>query len=185
MVPFKEASRAVKMPRSSDPPSTRNPTAVALFRSGKITRPNPVLAELVSSEAPLPMNKSAPVMRILSNSPFRRATVPETSGSSTPVTNERLTLMVALPNTTSAMLNPAEPPIWNVGSVARRSTAASTSGFTAWKDWVQSNTAVPVETRFNRKKRSTPMSLTTSTPCNCALPKAPSRPVYFRTVPSA
>ena len=130
------------------------------------------------------MNKSAPVMRMLSISPFKRATLPATSGSSTPVTSVRLTLMVALPNTTSAMLNPAEPPIWKVGSVDRRSTAASANGFTAWKDWVQSNTAVPVETRFNRKKRSTPMSFTTSTPCNCALPKAPSRPVYFRTVAS-
>ena len=176
------ASRAVKIPRSSAPPSTRNPTAVALFSSGKMTRPNPALAELVSSVAPLPMNKSAPEMRMPSNSPFRRATVPETSGSSTPVTSVRLTLMVALPNTTSAMLNPAEPPIWKTGSVDRRSTAASASGFTVWKDCVQSNTAVPVETRFNRKKRSTPMSFTTSTPCNCALPKAPSRPVYFRAV---
>ena len=97
MVPFEEASRAVKMPRSSDPPSTRKPTAVALFGSGRITRPNPVLAEFVSSVAPLPMNKSAPVMRMLSNSPFMRATVPVTSGSSIPVTSVRLTATVALP----------------------------------------------------------------------------------------
>ena len=113
-----------------------------------------------------------------SRSPFNCTTESTESGSSTPLTRVRLMLTVALPNTTSAMLNPTEPPMRKVGSLVPKATPAPETAC-----WVQSNTPPPMtELRFNWNTRPVPMSFTASTPCNWALPRAPDRPVYLRTL---
>ena len=101
---------------------------------------------------------------------------PVIPGTLTPITELRVTEIVALPSTTSAMLNPTLPPILKVGDVEVSSTLAA-----ARPVWVQSKT-VPVlaEILFNWNTNPVPMILTASTPCNCALPRAPSKPVNFR-----
>ena len=129
------------------------------------------------------MKSAAWVMAMDSRSPCNRATVPSTSGSSTPLTTVRLTATVALPSTTSAMLNPTVPPMRKVGSVGPRSTAAPESALVVRLACFQSSTRPPVtEVRFNCSERFVPMILTTSTPCNRAVPKEPSNPVNLRTV---
>ena len=101
---------------------------------------------------------------------------PVIPGTFRPVAELRATEIVALPSTTSAMLRPTLPPIRKVGDIEVRSTLAA-----ARPAWVQSRT-VPVlaETLFNWNTSPVPMILTTSTPCNCALPREPSKPVNFR-----
>ena len=95
--------------------------------AGVLTLPKSRLVESVFSEAPLPMNRSAPVTEIPSRSPL--STPPGTvSGSRIPLTSERLTSMVAEPKTTSAMLRPTLPPMRKVGSVGPRATSTPATG---------------------------------------------------------
>ena len=167
--------RAVKIPNCIDALATLKPTAVVLSADGSVTDPVVKLRA-----APEPMNKLALVMATESRSPFR-VSVP----TATPDTSPRPTLTVALPKTTSAMLRPTEPPIWNVGSVAASDTAAAASGLpeslTNALPCFQSITAVPAETRFSERESPEPIIFTASTPWRRADPKAPFRPVYLRT----
>ena len=97
-------------------------------------------------------------------------------GTVAPVTDERLTEIVALPSTTSAMLRPTLPPILKVGEAEVRFTWAADN-----PDWVQSSPLPGVcEERFIWKTRPVPITFTTSTPWSCALPSDPSNPVYLR-----
>ena len=122
------------------------------------------------------MNKLASVIDKVSKSP-RSTRVPASSGSSMPLTELRLMVSVALPKTTSEMLSPMDPPMRKVGSRGLNATAAPERA-----PWVQSSTApVATEVLFSWSTRLVPIIWTTSTPCNCALPKAPSSPVYLRT----
>ena len=123
------------MPKSSEPPLTLKPTALASLLAGKVTFPKLTLLESSFNEAPLPMKRVAPVMFTARSEPRNRATVPSTDGSSTPEIVVRLRVMLALPNTTSAMLRPTLPPIRKVGSVAFKTTPAE-----ATAGWVQSRT---------------------------------------------
>ena len=123
------------MPKSSEPPLTLKPTALASLLAGKVTFPKLTLFESSFNEAPLPMKRVAPVMFTARSEPRNRATVPSTDGSSTPEIVVRLRVMLALPNTTSAMLRPTLPPIRKVGSVAFKTTPAE-----ATAGWVQSRT---------------------------------------------
>ena len=149
------------MPKSSEPPLTLKPTALASLLAGKVTLPKSTLFESSFSEAPLPMKRVAPVMFTAKSEPRSRATVPSTEGSSIPETVVRLRVTLALPNTTSAMLRPTLPPIRNVGSVAFNTTPAE-----ATAAWVQSSTPpCATEVLFNWKTRLVLMSFTASTPC--------------------
>ena len=180
VVPLVRISRAVKMPRSRLPPETLKPTAFGSLAAGSDTLPKSPLFESSLRLAPLPMNSLAWVTAMDSRSPFNCTTGSTESGSSTPLTRVRLMLTVALPNTTSAMLKPTVPPMRKVGSLVPKVTPAPDS-----PNCVQSRTPPPVtELRFNWKTRPVPMSFTASTPCNWALPKAPERPVYLRTLAS-
>ena len=91
----------MKIPRSSDPPLTLNPTALESLLGGKATLPKSTLLESSFNKAPLPMNNEAPEMFTARSEPRNRAVVPSIDGSSTPDTEVRLRLMVALPKTTS------------------------------------------------------------------------------------
>ena len=162
------------------PPLTLKPTALASLPAGRVTVP-----EAASKVAPVPMNKVAPVTDTVSSSPFRTAAESSRVGSSTPARTERLTLTVARPNTTSAMLRPTAPPIWKVGSVGPRSTPALASTLLVNPVCFQSSTGAPatlvwLSFRYN----AVPVSLNASTPCNRAVPSAPSKPVYRRGVSS-
>ena len=75
--------------------------------AGKVTLPKSTLLESSFNDAPLPMNNEAPGMFTAKSEPRNRAVVPSIDGSSTPDTDVRLRLMVALPKTTSAMLRPS------------------------------------------------------------------------------
>ena len=138
-VPLAEVSRAVNTPRLKAPPVTLKPTALASSLAGNDTDP-----EAESNVAPVPMNNVAPVTDTDSSSPFKTAAESSRVGSSTPVSTERLTLTVARPNTTSAMLRPTDPPIWKVGSVGPRSTPALASTLLVTAVCRQSNTAAPL-----------------------------------------
>ena len=89
-------SRAVKMPRSSEPPSTLKPTARGSSLAGKETLPKVALVASTSNRAPLPMKSRALLMDTPRRSPCSLR-VPASSGSSTPDTTDRLTSTVALP----------------------------------------------------------------------------------------
>ena len=112
------------MPKLSEPPLTLKPTALASVLAGKVTLPKLTSFESSFSEAPLPMKSVAPVIFTARSEPRNRVTVPSTEGSSTPETVVRESVMLALPNTTSAMLRPTLPPMRNVGSVAFKTTPA-------------------------------------------------------------
>ena len=177
-MPLVKISRAVKIPKSRLPPETLKPTAFGSLAEGSATLPKSLLFESSLRLAPLPMKSLAWVTAMDSRSPFNCTTGSTESGSSTPLTRVRLMLTVALPNTTSAMLNPTEPPMRKVGSLVPRVTPAPETPC-----WVQSKTPPPVtELRFNWKTSPVPMSFTASTPCNWALPSAPETPVYLRTL---
>ena len=150
------------MPSFREAPSTLKPTAFGSSLAGRPTVPNSLLVESSFRVAPLPMKSVAPEMEIPSNSPWSLATVPATSGSSTPETSVRLTSTVARAYTTSAMASPTEPPMRKVGSVASSCTWAA---FRA--ACFQFKTApLATEVRFNWNTRPVPMSFTASTPCN-------------------
>ena len=171
------------MPNCRLPPLTLKPTAFGSLLSGNVTVPYPVDPATSFKVAPLPMNRAASVMAMDSRSPCNRATMPSSSGSSTPLTTERLTATMALPSTTSAMLRPTVPPMRKVGSVGPRSTPAPERTLVVRPVCFQSSTRPPVtEVRFNWSERFVPMIFTTSTPCNRAVPSEPSNPVNFRTV---
>ena len=177
-MPLVRISRAVKMPRSRLPPVTLKPTAFGSFAAGSATLPKSPLFRSSFRLAPLPMNSLAWVTEMDSRSPLSCTTGSAASGSSTPLTWVRLMATVALPKTTSAMLKPTEPPMRKVGSLLPKVTPALPTA-----DCVQSRTAPPdTELRFSWKTRPVPMSFTASTPCNWALPRAPERPVYLRTL---
>ena len=166
----------MKIPSFREAPSTLKPTAFGSLLAGRVTVPNSPLVESSFRVAPLPMKSVAPEMEMPSNSPWSRATVPATSGSSMPETRVRLTSTVARAYTTSAMANPTVPPMRKVGSVASSCTWAAPR-----EDCFQFRTApLDTEVRFNWNTNPVPMSFTASTPCNWALPKAPCRPVYLR-----
>ena len=159
-------------PRFKEPPLTRKPTAVVLVSDGRFTRPDSAL-----NVAPVPMNNSAPVTATESNSPFKvsEATV-------TPDTWDRPTFTVALPSTTSAMLNPTEPPISKVGSAAPNDTAAADSGLPesvadALPCFQSSTAPLVTEDRFSLNVRFVPTIRTASTPLSSARSNAPVRPV--------
>ncbi|NBP24434.1 MAG: hypothetical protein EBU81_07775 [Proteobacteria bacterium] len=79
-----------------------------------------------------------------------------------PLTSERLTSMVAEPNTTSAMLKPTLPPMRNFGSVGPSATRTAATGACR-----QSSTPPPgTEVWLSFNTRSLPMIFTASTPCN-------------------
>ena len=150
--------------------------AVGSLLAGKVTVPNSGFVESIFRRAPEPMNRVASVIATDSRSPFNFWVV-ASSGSSIPLTIERLKLTVALPNTTSAMAKPTLPPMRKVGSVGLSAMPAS-----ARMDWVQSSTLPSVtEVRFMSRRRAVPINLRASTPCNCALPNAACTPVYLRT----
>ena len=114
----------MKIPRSSHPPLTLNPTALESLLAGKATLPKSTLLESSFNEAPLPMNNEAPEIFTARSEPRNRAVVPSTDGSCTPDTVVRESVMLALPNTTSAMLRPTLPPMRKIGSVAFKTTPA-------------------------------------------------------------
>ena len=176
----------MKMPRFREASATRKPTAAVSLVAGNVTEPKAPLFGSRFRLAPVPRKRLALVMEITIKSPANTAAA-ASSGSSTPVTAERLTLMTASPKTTSPMLKPTTPPIWKVGSTAVRPTAAEASGFdesvTRVLPCFQSSTWVPTDTRLSDKVRPVPIIFTAGTPCNWALPKAEVKPVYFRTVP--
>ena len=179
-MPLLEASRAVNTARLRAPPLTLKPTALASLLAGRVTAPDSAL-----KVAPVPMNSVAPVTDTESNSPFSTAAESSKVGSSTPVSTERLTLTVARPNTTSAMLKPTVPPIWKVGSVGPRSTLALASPLVVNPVCFQSSTAAPVTLVWlSFRYSAVPVSLNASTPCKRAVPRAPSKPVYLRGVSS-
>ena len=102
--------------------------------------------------------------------------VDASSGSSTPETTRWLKSTVALPYTTLAMLNPAEPPICRVGDVL-----VSVSPAVESEAWFQSNRSPPVtDVRFRPSEKLLRMSFRESTPCSWARPKVPIKPVYLR-----
>ena len=177
--------RAVKMPRFNEASATRKPTADASSGAGNVTDPKDALFGFRSRLAPVPRKRLASVMEITIRSPARTEEA-ASSGSSTPVTVDRLTWITASPKTTSPMLRPTTPPIWKVGSTAVRATAAEASGLeasvTRSLPCFQSKTWVPTDTRLRDNVRPVPIIFTAGTPCNWALPKEEVRPVYFRTV---
>ena len=88
----------------------------------------------------------------------------------------RLTAIVALPKTTSAMLRPTLPPMRKVGSAGVRLIPTEAS-----PDWAQFITRAPfTEVWFNWNRKAVPINWTASIPCSWALPRAPSSAVNFR-----
>ena len=169
----------MKTPRSKLPPDTENPIAVGSLLAGKVTVPNSGFVESTLRRAPDPMKRVASVIAMVSRSPFS-AWAPATSGSSIPLTIERLKSTVALPNTTSAMARPTLPPMRKVASLGDNVMPAS-----AKVVWDQSSTLPPAtEVRFMSNRNAVPISLSESTPCNWALPSAACTPVYLRTAPA-
>ena len=99
----------------SEPLERPKPTALASVASGRLTVPNPDWVESVFNVAPVPTNNWALLKLSETRSPANVSAGSELSGLSTPVTAVLLRLTVALPYTTSAMLNPALPRIANDG----------------------------------------------------------------------
>ena len=104
----------------SDPLEIPKPTALASSASGRLTEPNPAWVESVFNEAPVPTNNWALLRLTDTKSPANVSAGSALSGLSTPETELLLMLTVALPYTTSAMLNPALPRIANDGLEALR-----------------------------------------------------------------
>ena len=136
--PSEFAGFAVNTAKFRLPLATLRPTAVGELLSGNTTRPKVVLAEFRSRVAPLPMNKLAWVIEITSRSPPKTSPVPD-SGSRIPEMDLRLTAIVALPKTTSAILRPTLPPMRKVGSSGVRSMPTEASPI-----WVQFITRAPL-----------------------------------------
>ena len=94
--PAPRDSRAVNTPRSRVPAPTLKPTALGSLLAGNVTEPKTALPASVLRLAPLPMNSLAWEIAMANKSPLSVET-PEDSVTVTPVTTERLTLMIALP----------------------------------------------------------------------------------------
>ena len=99
-------------------------------------------------------------------------------GITTPDTGPRVMLRVALPITTSAMLIPTVPPIWNGTSSGLRPTPVLVRA--ACDQSI--NTPSVAEVRFIWKLRRVAMIFTASTPCSWALPSSAFSPTYLRNV---
>ena len=167
----------MKIPRSRLPASTLKPTAFGSFEAGNTTVPNWETEASSSRRAPLPMYKRALRMDTVKRVPCKRLE-PASSGSSTPDTALRATLMVALPKATSAIARPTVPPISKVGSVGFKAMEAKAKG-----DCVQSNTApLATEVRFSFSDKFVAMIFTSGTPCNWARPRDASMAVNFLAV---
>ena len=94
--PVPRDSLAVKTPRSRVPAPTLKPTAWVSLLAGNVTEPKVALLASVLRLAPLPMKSLAWVIAMANKSPLSVET-PEASVTVTPLTTERLTLMLALP----------------------------------------------------------------------------------------
>jgi hypothetical protein len=103
------------------------------------------------------------------------------SGSSTPLTVVRVTLIVALAYTTLAMLNPALPPIWNksleLKSGATPAVARPVANPPACFQFSGLAPTVTTLVAFFLIDRLVAINCTALTPCNCALPSDACNPV--------
>ena len=167
----------MKIPRSRLPASTLKPTAFGSFAAGSTTMPNWATVASSSRRAPLPMYRRALRIDTVKRSPCKRLE-PASSGSPTPDTALRATLMVALPKATSAIARPTVPPISKVGSVGCKAMEAKAKG-----DCVQSNTApLATEVRFSFSDKFVAMIFTSGTPWSWARPRDASMAVNFLAV---
>ena len=159
-------SAAVRIARLKVTPSAPKPTAEASVASGNVVSPNWMLAGSVTNDAPVPTNNRASDIAITSNSPFSRDMASPAFGFRTPLTNELVIRIVALPWTTFAMFRPTLPPMASTGSLGPSPMPVSetTGPF-------QSNTLPPPTlVRLNEKARFRLIIWIESRPWSCARP---------------